>query len=194
MKLKDIYYVYPSIFTKKWCDDIISFAKNKEIMPATVGTDLGPKLIKESRVTNVSFFDEKWIYKPIHRVLQKANEDAKWNFQFEFTERVQYTVYSPGHFYNWHQDSWDEPYQEEGPNKGLIRKLSASIILNDETEYEGGELIFKEYNLDNGIHILGKFPKGTAIVFPSFIYHKVQKVTSGKRISLVSWTCGDPFK
>jgi len=30
-------------------------------------------------------------------------------------------------------------------------------------------------------------------VFPSFLYHRVQPVTSGKRYSLVIWNCGNPF-
>jgi len=191
---KNIYYVYPSIFPLKWCEEVIQLGRSRKTFDATIGTTEGHKVRKEVRATSVCFLDEKSIYRPAHRVLDKANEDAKWGFQYDFTERTQFTVYNTGHFYDWHQDSWDSAYTEEGPIKGKIRKLSMIIILSDEDEYEGGDLYLKDYALDNGIHKFGKLPKGTAIVFPSFIYHKVDKITSGTRMSLVNWTCGDPFK
>jgi predicted 2-oxoglutarate/Fe(II)-dependent dioxygenase YbiX len=35
--------------------------------------------------------------------------------------------------------------------------------------------------------------KGTVIVFPSFVWHKVSPVTKGERKSLVVWSLGKPF-
>ena len=37
-------------------------------------------------------------------------------------------------------------------------------------------------------------PKGSIIVFPSFVWHRVKPVTSGTRYSLVVWHLGRPFK
>ena len=39
-----------------------------------------------------------------------------------------------------------------------------------------------------------KMPKGTMIVFPSYMWHRVRPVTSGVRKSLVLWIQGPPFK
>jgi predicted 2-oxoglutarate/Fe(II)-dependent dioxygenase YbiX len=36
--------------------------------------------------------------------------------------------------------------------------------------------------------------RGTVIVFPSFVWHKVAPVTKGTRYSLVNWSLGKPFK
>ena len=36
--------------------------------------------------------------------------------------------------------------------------------------------------------------KGSVIVFPSFIFHRVRPVLSGIRYSLVLWSVGAPFK
>ena len=36
--------------------------------------------------------------------------------------------------------------------------------------------------------------KGSIIVFPSHVWHRVKPVTSGTRYSLVVWSIGDPFK
>ena len=60
-----------------------------------------------------------------------------------------------------------------------------SIILND--EYEGGE--FEFFAKDT---ILSK--RGTIIVFPSYMQHRVKPVTKGTRYSLVTWFCGEPFQ
>ena len=37
-------------------------------------------------------------------------------------------------------------------------------------------------------------PKGSIIVFPSFVWHRVKPVTKGVRYSLVMWNLGYPFK
>ena len=37
-------------------------------------------------------------------------------------------------------------------------------------------------------------PKGSIIVFPSFVWHRVKPVTSGVRYSLVLWNLGYPFR
>ena len=36
--------------------------------------------------------------------------------------------------------------------------------------------------------------KGTVIVFPSFVWHRVKPVLSGTRYSLVCWSLGQPWK
>ena len=36
--------------------------------------------------------------------------------------------------------------------------------------------------------------KGSIIVFPSFVWHRVKPVTKGTRYSLVIWNLGYPFK
>ena len=37
-------------------------------------------------------------------------------------------------------------------------------------------------------------PKGSIIVFPSFVWHRVCPVKSGERNSLVIWNLGYPFQ
>ena len=36
--------------------------------------------------------------------------------------------------------------------------------------------------------------KGTIVIFPGFIWHKVTPVTKGKRHTLVIWALGKKFK
>ena len=35
--------------------------------------------------------------------------------------------------------------------------------------------------------------KGSIVVFPSFVWHKVRPVTKGLRYSLVAWNLGNPY-
>ena len=80
---------------------------------------------------------------------------------------------------------------------GKVRKISVTINLVDGNEYEGGNLRF-----DYGPHA-GKNryktceeirPKGSIIVFPSFLYHQVTPITKGTRYSLVMWVLGRPWQ
>ena len=71
------------------------------------------------------------------------------------------------------------------------RKLSASLLVSDPSEYEGGDLILLDYH-NNEV----KMPKekGSIIVFDSRLPHKVTPVTTGKRISLVTWMYGPKLR
>jgi len=74
--------------------------------------------------------------------------------------------------------------------------------LTDGSEYSGGELEFdfRQYappSRDESIHIRKApeiLPKGSIIIFPSFVWHRVKPVTRGVRYSLVVWHLGYPFK
>jgi PKHD-type hydroxylase len=131
-----------------------------------------------------------------------ANKNAGWNFDWDWTESCQFTKYKHNQYYDWHSDSWPKPYDKEGPSNGKIRKLSMTCQLTDGSEYEGGELEFDFRNYDPHMREESQhlkkakeiLPKGSIIVFPSFVWHRVKPVTSGTRYSLVAWHLGKPFK
>jgi PKHD-type hydroxylase len=81
---------------------------------------------------------------------------------------------------------------------GTVRKLSATISLVDGDTYEGGDLEFDLRNSSDGSAVIRKSDitrkKGSIIVFPSFLYHRVTPVFKGTRYSLVVWCSGEPFK
>ena len=69
-----------------------------------------------------------------------------------------------------------------------VRKISMTLLLNDPSEFEGGDL---------ELMAPGKFAnlkQGHAIVFASFLNHRVNKVIRGVRQSLVVWFGGKPFR
>ena len=74
-----------------------------------------------------------------------------YNFEWDFSESCQFTKYTKDQFYDWHCDSWDQPYIREtanDPSHGKIRKLSVTVTLSDPKEYKGGELEFDFRNLE----------------------------------------------
>jgi predicted 2-oxoglutarate/Fe(II)-dependent dioxygenase YbiX len=76
------------------------------------------------------------------------------------------------------------------------------MAITDGSEYTGGELEFDFRNyspnmrdeLKHRIQCKEILSKGSIIVFPSFVWHRVKPVTSGTRYSLVVWNLGRPFK
>ena len=212
MNLTNYYYYWANAIPHRICDMIIQYGKSiKEDTAITGGfgrdrdlkaqplTKKELKDLKKKRDSNICWFNDRWIYREIQPYVRMANEMAGWNFQWDWTESCQFTIYKKGQYYDWHCDSWDKPYQEEGPTKGKIRKLSNIVQLTDPKEYEGGELEFdfRQYDPDKKrkTQIAKEItPKGSIIVFPSFVWHRVKPVTKGLRYSLVNWNLGYPFK
>ena len=206
MELKYCYWYFKKVLPKKWCELVIQEGEYQKSSKGTVGgggkkkvklTDLD---LKKQRNSNIVWLSDKWLYDELYPYLKKANQNAGWNFQFDYSESCQFTLYGKKQFYDWHQDAWLEPYNKPFNLNyhGKIRKLSCSIILNDSKEYKGGELEFAHNhtgvpNKDKIIKCKQIGKQGDIVIFPSFIRHRVKPVTSGIRKSLVVWTLGKPY-
>jgi len=82
----------------------------------------------------------------------------------------------------------------------MQRKLSMIVQLSKPENYVGGDLRFNLRGLDgvNSDSVMSPPPEfkqqGSIVIFPSFLWHKVEPITSGKRYSLVMWTLGENWK
>jgi len=202
MILKYYYWYYKNGISKEVVAEIIKESKKIKKEIALTG-DLSKKdlkskkkleRLKKTRDCNVKWLNKKWIYNLIHPYIADANSAAGWNFDINFTEQAQFTIYSKDKYYGWHEDQFEQPIfcPKDKDRHGKIRKLSMSILLNDPKEYEGGVL---EFATPNGLFTCNELIKaGSLVVFPSFIRHRVTPVTKGKRLSLVSWTLGYPYR
>jgi PKHD-type hydroxylase len=156
--------------------------------------------LKKKRDSNIVWLNDRWIYKEIQPFIHQANRLAGWNFDWDFSESCQFTKYKLNQFYDWHCDSWETPYanQDNKDTFGKIRKLSVTCCLSDPKDYEGGELEFDFRNMDPDKPTVRKCaeiaPRGSIVVFPSHVWHRVKPVTKGTRYSLVIWNLGYPFK
>ena len=209
MNISNYYWCFTAAIPPRICDNIIKYSLSKQEQLARTGGYGDRKLsndeikdMKKKRNSDIVWLNETWIYKELHPYIHKANENARWNFEWHRSENCQFTKYKLNQYYDWHCDSWDKPYENEGPEKGKIRKLSMTCQLTDGSEYEGGELEFDFRNYEPHMRDESKhriqckeiLPKGSIIVFPSFVWHRVKPVTKGVRYSLVMWNLGYPFK
>tara|TARA_R100000654_G_scaffold41744_1_gene67939 strand:+ start:1017 stop:1664 length:648 start_codon:yes stop_codon:yes gene_type:complete len=215
MNLNNYFYTFPGALGSRFCDEIIKYAlAHKEIIGVTndqgEGRDITKqplnkketKVLKQLRDSNIVWLNEPWIYKEIMPFIDKANKDAGWNFEYDFSETCQFTKYKKNQYYDWHSDSSTNPYNE--PNHkgkhGKIRKLSVTCQLSDSQEYKGGELEFDfrnqrpKYKNKSIVKNKDCMQKGSIVVFPSFVWHRVRPVTEGTRYSLVIWNLGKPYK
>ena len=208
MQLQNYYYWFKDAIPHHVCDDIVRYAKSIQDQMAVTGGLGNRKLnkkeiqdLKKKRDSDIVWLNERWIYNAIHPYIHQANKEANWNFEWSFSEQCQFTKYKKGQYYDWHCDSWDRPYHKpEDPNShGKQRKLSVTVTLSDPKDYKGGELEFDFRNLDpdkkrNTHKCTEILPKGSLVVFPSFVWHRICPVKSGERNSLVIWNLGYPFK
>lgn len=215
MLLKNYYYWHTDVLPITFIDQIFKAAKETKYIEAmTMGNEksilpkkqLLRKQKKSKRDTTVKWLAEPWMYEAINPIVNTANENAGWNFQWDYNEPIQFGKYTKGKYYGWHSDSLENPYvydRPENPNHhGKMRKLSTIISLNDSTEYDGGEVEFDFRNADldktgkvsNFVVCKELQKKGTVVTFPSHVWHRVKPITKGVRYSLVVWHLGWPFK
>ena len=181
------FHYYKKQFTDEEIEKIMDIAKNYTVMDGQLA---GGKVDHDYRKSNITWLplnaETNFIYEKIIKLLKISNK-AMWNFtitdvplDLQLAEYTADTVDGKNGFYDWHADL--------GRNLSSTRKLSVSVQLSEPTEYEGGDL---EFMINRSM----KAPreKGTVILFPSYIIHKVNKVTKGTRRSLVVWFCGPPF-
>ena len=161
-----------------------SIANPTKLRPAEI---LNDKLGLETayRRTDIMWLDDMNsfpdLYKQIIDIAMTVNNQY-FKYNLCYIEPLQYSVYKEDNLGNYdiHCDS------NLRNTSGFNRKISFSIMLNDPSEFEGGELKF-HYLKDP---VVAELNKGDMILFPSFIPHSVAPVTKGVRRSLVGWVCG----
>ena len=175
------------LFTPDQCRQIIECGRRQPPQTAQVGMNKPEGGIDtKKRITTISWIPFKemgHMYRDLNNFIQKANENHFGFDDIRVTEQALFTEYPVGGFYDWHMDC-DVNMQHEPP----VRKISMTLLLNDPSEFEGGHL---------ELMAPGRFAElkqGHAIVFASFINHRVQPVTRGMSQSLVVWFGGKPLK
>ena len=51
----------------------------------------------------------------------EANRNAGWNFEWDRSESCQFTKYKLNHYYDWHLDSWDKPYDKPEGHLNMVK-------------------------------------------------------------------------
>jgi PKHD-type hydroxylase len=198
MILTHNYYYFKQAVPIKTCEKIVKACRKKITAQGIIGGKKAPDTKK--RKCKVAWINDKWIYDIINPFIHTANKEAGWDFQWDWNEASQFTIYKKGEYYGWHYDQMPKPKKHKNKNfDGKIRKLSLTLQLTDKTKYEGGDFQFKwiDDNKKDSLNVITVDDAkdiGTIIIFPSFIHHQVLPITKGKRESLVNWSVGKKFK
>ena len=160
-----------------WSDHL---AKEAEVN--SEGKPVSRDDLRKSKIMFLKPEGNEWIYDKLAKACIQLNSNR---FQYDirgFQTELQLACYDHDDFFDWHMDF--------GVGDVSNRKLSITVQLSDPDEYEGGDL---QFMINKDIHTATR-AKGTAIIFPSFAPHRVTQVTKGKRMSIVGWIAGPPYR
>lgn len=182
------YYYFNQGFSLEELDIIYKGVETIPFQQAIIGENEENLEVRSSSIKWIPPNEQwAWLYEKLMNMVIEAN-DAIWHFDLHsLTDYIQYTEYyaDKGGHYNWHQDI--------GPGEMSKRKISVTVQLSDPSEYEGGDL---EYFKGGDSEKADKAPKGKGVVFifPSYMMHRVAKLTKGTRRSFVLWVGGEHYK
>jgi PKHD-type hydroxylase len=171
--------VFTGIFSAEECQRIMELSQTRR---QRVGTMMYARPdIRKSTIAWINFAeDSRWLYEKVWHTFQAVN---RW-FKFDLlglVDEIQFARYSVGDSFGWHLDA--------GGGQTSTRKLSMSLQLCDDQEYSGGDL-----EMCACPQLEARRRRGTIIVFPSFLGHRVTAITRGSRCSLVAWAHGPVFR
>ena len=173
----------PDVFSAEECDRLVGYIGTRGQAAGSIGKPDGSGVelnldVRRARHTTLTCDpDSAWVYERLTRVLADCNT-RHFGFDVHALEDLAIVEYREGDFYDWHLDVG---------RAARSRKLSVSVFLSAPGDYEGGALTFPGAEFT---HV----PRGSAIVFASFLLHGVQPVRRGRRVSLVGWLGGPPFR
>ncbi|PLX35898.1 MAG: oxidoreductase [Hyphomicrobiales bacterium] len=176
----------PGVFSAEECSRIEALGRPEL---TDDGGLVGGVVHHNIRRADIAWLDDRgsgrWV---MDRVVDTVASANRRHFHFdltEFGERLQVAHYSAevtGH-YDWHSDIGDGQLAAR-------RKLTMVVQLSDPDAYEGGAL---ELNA-SGRAVAAPRRQGDAVLFASFVPHRVAPVTYGRRASLSVWIHGPAFR
>ena len=177
-----LFWRWEHAIPKEMCELLLQERKKHDDLDALVGYGESAEANPKQRQSKVVWARQNhWIEGILYNHGLYALQSAQWGFQMGRPQCVQLTKYEKGGFYDWHQDQ-----DILAPLDGEFRKISLTCLLNDPSEFEGGEFEFQR----NGEVISVPMKQGDIIAFPSLITHRVAPVTEGVRYSAVCWITG----
>lgn len=176
----------PGVFSASECDRILDLSRRDE---AGDGGLVGGEVHHTIRRADIAWLDDRteaaWAMDRIVATVADANR-AHFHFDLtEFGERMQVARYSgkAGGHYDWHTDIGEGPLAAR-------RKLTMVVQLSADDSYSGGAL---EVNA-SGRAVAVPRGQGDAVLFASFVPHRVMPVSEGLRASLTLWVHGPAFR
>ena len=180
--MRELYQIFPSAFSDNQINKILEIVSNQSLLDASTFSYKTPS--DKIRKSKICWLSEDWIKNLLWEYILKINSNA-FKIEVENNAEVQFTEYrfdENGH-YDWHHDvNWNGQVD-------IDRKISLTVQLSNENEYDGGDFEFEELETNANFKL-----KGTIIIFPSYLRHRVTPITSGVRKSLVAWFSGPQWR
>ncbi len=143
--------------------------------------DVLNKNIRKSKNTWIPTYH--WIGGWLWHYVEMANRNNfLYDISFIESESMQYASYGVGENYLRERTAIENE---------LVRKISFSLQLSDPDDYEGGNIQFID---ESDKSYIAPRQKGSLIIFDSRTKHRVCKVRSGVRKSIVGWVVGPRWK
>lgn len=124
--------------------------------------------------------DTAWLHERIEGYARGYAADRGIDVE-RLYDPLQAVVYDAGCRFDWHTDV--------GKGDAAFRKLTVSVQLSDERDYDGGDLVL----VGEAVTSLRRM-RGCASVFPAILGHRVTEITRGRRYAVVGWMLGPPFR
>jgi PKHD-type hydroxylase len=170
--------IVPRAFSPEECARMVRLGETGEAVAGTTEKVTG---YRSSNITWIQPGSEsKWLYHRIGLLILRANQRYRFDLA-GLAEPLQYADYGEGGHFDWHTDL--------GVQGTSGRKLSLTIQISEPDSYDGGALEFisvKRLPIPREL--------GTAVLFPSYLTHRVAPVTRGRRRSLVAWAYGPSLR
>lgn len=137
--------------------------------------------------------ETQWFYDKLNAAIERHN-DYTFNFDLSGIPYIQYAEYQIGGHHDFHMDvPFDAPARIDHNLNEWFRKLTVVILLTEpNVDFGGGEFYINMSQEKTPTHM--PLIKGSVLMFPSFIIHKVHPVTWGLRKTLTTWVLGPKFK
>ena len=187
--MKQLWQMWEAGISSDIVNSIILEAETYPVAPIGLGFsgETSNEQYRSSTIKWVNPDNSADITRQLWYYVNEANKNA-FNFDISYLRDIQYTIYqsATNDKYDWHQDTfWANPSMFD-------RKLSVVIQLSDSDTYTGGNFEFdSQYESPNPVALR---QKGTVLIFPSFLTHRVTPLLSGTRKSLVAWVEGPAFR
>ncbi len=184
------------MFSGGECDFIRDYFRNN--YTATGGQEYGNYTeIPQQRKADVVLLnspppDLLWMWHKFNNLIAYYN-DKCYNFDLYGYNYLQYAKYEPGGKHEFHMDLPLDGKEVQHNLLEHLRKLTVILLLGEPgVDFEGGNFQIN--------HFSEQFPwetnmkKGSVIMFPSFLLHRVAPVLSGVRESIAIWPVGPKFR
>lgn len=176
----------PEALTPDQCDALLALVQAHQMKDAGLVRGATAHQIRRAEIAWLDDIPQaSWVMERMMSLTARANRET---FGFDLTDFgespqvARYGAEREGHF-DWHSDIGAGTWAAK-------RKLTIVVQLSDPADYTGGTL---ELRPDSNVAEAPR-TRGTAIVFPSFVLHRVTPVTTGTRWSLTLWSHGPSFR